>query len=137
MSIIKRMSKLVFREIEGDLFSAPKTYSLAHCVAADLKMGAGIAVAFRDKFGQIDKLKEQGVTAGGVAILKDDERFIYYLISKNNTYKKPTYQDLFLSLNAMKSHMVRMCGHHAHTHGNDTFLFLMIVLTPMFFYYSY
>lgn len=107
MSIIKKMSKLVFREIEGDLFSAPKTYALAHCVAADLKMGKGIAVAFRDKFKQVDKLKEQGVTAGGVAVLKDDSRFIYYLISKNDTYKKPTYKDLFSSLHAMKDHMVR------------------------------
>lgn len=109
MSIFKRMSKLVFREIEGDLFSAPKTYSLAHCVAADLKMGAGIAVAFRDKFGRINELKEQGKNAGSVAILKDDSRFIYYLISKNQTYKKPTYEDLFLSLHAMKTHMVRKC----------------------------
>lgn len=103
------MSKLVFRELEGDLFSAPKTYSLAHCVAADLKMGAGIAVAFRDKFRQIDKLKAQGQKAGGLAVLTDGDRFIYYLISKNDTYKKPTYQDLFLSLHAMKNHMVRMC----------------------------
>lgn len=110
MSIVKRMSKLVFRELEGDLFSAPKTYSLAHCVAADLKMGAGIAVAFRDKFGQIAKLKEQGQKAGGLAVLEDQSRFIYYLISKNDTYKKPTYQDLFLSLHAMKKHMVRMCA---------------------------
>lgn len=73
----------------------------------------GIAVKFRDDFGQIDKLKEQGVKAGGVAILTDDSRFIYYLISKNDTYKKPTYQDLFLSLHAMKNHMVRafVCVH--------------------------
>lgn len=121
MSILKRMSKLVFREIEGDLFSSPKTYSLAHCVAADLKMGAGIAVAFRDKFGQVNKLKEQGIKAGGVAILKDDSRFIYYLISKNDTYKKPTYQDLFLSLHAMKNHMVSIFARH-------TFFFLFILI---------
>lgn len=38
---------LLFREVDGDLFSAPKEYSLAHCVAADLKMGAGIAIKFR------------------------------------------------------------------------------------------
>lgn len=107
MSIFRRMSTFVFREIEGDLFSAPNAYSLAHCVAADLKMGAGIAVAFKQKFGEVDKLRAQGAKAGGLAVLKDDNRFIYYLISKNNTYKKPTYQDLYLSLNAMKQHMVR------------------------------
>lgn len=106
MSFIRRMSSLVFREVEGDLFTAPKTYSLAHCVAADLKMGAGIAVKFRDTYKQIDKLREQGVTAGGVAILKDESRFIYYLITKNDTYKQPTYKDMFSSLQAMKDHMV-------------------------------
>lgn len=108
MSFIRRMSTLLFREVDGDLFSAPKEYSLAHCVAADLKMGAGIAVKFRDVYGQIDKLKKQGVTAGGVAVLNDDSRFIYYLITKNDTYKKPTYKDLFSSLHAMKDHMVRV-----------------------------
>lgn len=42
-----QMSALVLREVEGDLFTASKDYALAHCVAADLRMGAGIAVAFR------------------------------------------------------------------------------------------
>lgn len=43
----KILMPLLFREVEGDLFTASKDYSLAHCVASDLKMGAGIAVAFR------------------------------------------------------------------------------------------
>lgn len=37
----------VFKEIEGDLFSAPIDYALGHCVAADLGMGKGIAVRFK------------------------------------------------------------------------------------------
>lgn len=41
------MAKFIFREISGDLFSAPKTFSLGHCVASDLKMGKGIAIKFR------------------------------------------------------------------------------------------
>lgn len=36
-----------FTDIEGDLFSCSKDSSLAHCVAADMKMGAGIAVKFK------------------------------------------------------------------------------------------
>lgn len=101
------MSKLlVLREVAGDLFSAPVIYSLAHCVAADMKMGAGIAIKFHDTFKQIDALKQQGAKAGGLAVLKDRSRFIYYLVSKNDTYKKPTYKDLSSSLRAMKSHMV-------------------------------
>lgn len=101
------MSKLVLREIKGDLFTSPKTYSLAHCVSADLRMGAGIALAFRRRFARIEKLKEQRVKTGGVAILKDDARFIYYLVTKNKYYLKPSYEDLFLSLNKMKKHIMR------------------------------
>lgn len=41
------MSSFTLKDIEGDLFSAPKDVSLAHCVAADMKMGAGIAVKFK------------------------------------------------------------------------------------------
>lgn len=97
--------KLVLREVEGDLFSAPRTHSLGHCVGADLAMGAGIAVKFRQTYGRIDELKGQKVKSGGVAVLSDSERFIYYLVTKPESYGSPTYGDLRSSLSAMKSHM--------------------------------
>lgn len=37
--------------------------------------------------------------------MKDGQRYIYYLVSKNETYSKPTYQDLSYSLEAMRKHM--------------------------------
>lgn len=93
------------REVEGDLFSAPKTHSLGHCVGADFAMGAGIAVKFKQTYGKVDELKSQNVKSGGVAVLKDDERFIYYLVTKPESYGSPTYADLRSSLGAMRSHM--------------------------------
>ncbi|XP_050071236.1 ADP-ribose glycohydrolase OARD1-like [Anopheles maculipalpis] len=94
------------REIEGDLFSAPKDHSLAHCVAADLKMGAGIAVRFKQLYGKVDELKAQNVGVGGVAVLADGpQRYVYYLITKKTYNLKPTYDDLTKSLHAMKEHM--------------------------------
>lgn len=50
---------LVLKTINGDLFNA--TCALAHCVGADFKMGMGIAVKFRDIFGEIENLKSQKV----------------------------------------------------------------------------
>jgi hypothetical protein len=50
---------LVFREIQGDLFSASSNVSLAHCVSTDMSMSKGIATLFRDKFGRINELKKQ------------------------------------------------------------------------------
>uniref|UniRef100_A0A182JHK5 Macro domain-containing protein n=1 Tax=Anopheles atroparvus TaxID=41427 RepID=A0A182JHK5_ANOAO len=93
------------REIEGDLFSAPKDHSLAHCVAADLKMGAGIAVKFKQLYGRVNELQTQNVGVGGAAVLQDGQRYVYYLITKKTYNLKPTYDDLRKSLKAMKEHM--------------------------------
>lgn len=54
---------LVFREINGDLFTTDDDVSLAHCVSQDLSMSKGIATLFRDRFGQINALKKQSACA--------------------------------------------------------------------------
>ncbi|XP_012158154.1 O-acetyl-ADP-ribose deacetylase 1 isoform X2 [Ceratitis capitata] len=98
-------SKFKLTEIEGDLFSAPETHSLAHCVGADFAMGAGIAVKFKQIYGQVDNLRGQGVQSGGVAVLQDKDRYIYYLVTKPQSWGSPTYDSLRSSLVAMREHM--------------------------------
>lgn len=78
--------------IKGDLFTSEN--SLAHCVSADLHMGAGIATIFKKKYNNIDKLKKQNIKTGGVCTLKNKERFIFYLVTKNKYYEKPKIEDL-------------------------------------------
>lgn len=53
------MGKFKIKEINGDLFSA-KT-AMANCVGADLKMGMGIAVKFKQLFGGEAELRNQNV----------------------------------------------------------------------------
>ena len=48
-----------FSMVRGDLFSCPGTASLAHCVSADMRMGKGIAVEFKKRYGHVEELKEQ------------------------------------------------------------------------------
>jgi hypothetical protein len=54
------------KEVDGDLFTAPKEYSLAHCVATDMRMGSGIAVSFRylSGFHHLYKLYSQTFISG-------------------------------------------------------------------------
>ncbi|KAK3098050.1 hypothetical protein FSP39_015596, partial [Pinctada imbricata] len=90
----------------GDLFSCEDTESLAHCISEDCRMGKGIAVIFKKKFGDVQILKNQGKKTGEVAILKKGKRFIYYLVTKPKFQDKPTYDTLRSSLNAMKKHCI-------------------------------
>ena len=49
----------VTREEQRDLFTTSTDNQLAHCVSEDLKMSKGIAAAFREKYGQMENLRNQ------------------------------------------------------------------------------
>ena len=77
---------------QGDLLKAQT--SLAHCVGADLKMFAGIAKLFKQKFGRIDELEKMNYKVGQVGVLQDKGRYIYNLITKRKYNDLPTYDTL-------------------------------------------
>lgn len=86
------------KTINKDLFTVPKEYALAHCVAADLKMSRGIATAFRRKFGKIDELQRQDPTVGKALHIQHRNQHLFYLVTKDWSYQKPTYESLRKSL---------------------------------------
>ncbi|KAJ8913976.1 hypothetical protein NQ315_008968 [Exocentrus adspersus] len=98
-------TNFVFHEEICDIFSLPEDYSLAHCVAADMQMSPGIAVQFRNKFRCVEALLEQRQCPGGLAILQFETRFIYYLVTKNKSVDKPTYDSLWCSLIKLRKHI--------------------------------
>merc|ERR1712142_18271 len=102
--VIKTASGFVLKEILGDLFDAPSSESLCHCISRDYRLGKGIAKQFRDKFGRIDELGESGARVGGLAVLKDGKRYVYNLVTKEKYSDKPSYESLRKSLEAMKVH---------------------------------
>ncbi len=57
-------------------------------------MGKGIAVGFKNRFGKVDELRDQQKDVGCVAYLTDGERKIFYLITKEHYYDKPTMESL-------------------------------------------
>lgn len=91
--------------IKGDLFSVLDTgipCHLAHCVSRDFNMGAGIAKEFRTRFSNVDYLQNQHKEIGKSAILPlSNTANIYYLITKERYYNKPTLADLTESIQDM------------------------------------
>ena len=91
-------------EHTGDLFTdAPADASLVHCVSADLRMGRGIAVEFRKRFGQVDALRDQDPKPGTVLVLRDGARFVFYLVTKDRAWDKPTAHTLSTALDALRA----------------------------------
>jgi O-acetyl-ADP-ribose deacetylase (regulator of RNase III) len=81
--------------VTGDLFSSPD--ALAHCVSRDFRMGAGVALEFRTRFGKVPELLAQTKSVGEVAVLDRDPP-LFYLVTKEAYYHKPTLETLRASL---------------------------------------
>lgn len=89
-------------EFQGDLFSSRN--AIGHCVSADMKMTKGIAKVFKKKFGRVEQLKRSGARVGDVRALFIDGRWVYYLITKDMFFMKPSYSTLENALMNMKRH---------------------------------
>ena len=78
-----KMSKFRFEIVNGDLFTCSAQASMLHCVSRDLKMGKGIAVLFRKKYGRISEMQKQNVQIGQAAILKVGScKYVYNMVTK-------------------------------------------------------
>jgi hypothetical protein len=71
-------------ERQGNLFNGPSTVSLVHCVASDLRMGAGIARDFKYRYGNLSYLKAQNKKEGQIITLPMNNNYIF--ISLQKTY---------------------------------------------------
>lgn len=95
-----------FETVKGNLFDSPKEYCLCHCVSRDLAMGAGIAKIFKDKYKGVQELKNQNIEVGGCGKLSRNGRVLYYLVTKEKYWHKPSYKSLTHSLDSMKLDML-------------------------------
>ena len=88
---------MILIEKNGDLFSS--TDSKAHCISADCRLGAGIALHFRRRYGQINNIKTQRKKVGQVAYFEHTPgEYIFNLVPKQRFWEKPTYADLYQCL---------------------------------------
>ena len=104
-SNLKRAKMSSINTKRGNLFSSGKEYALGHCVSKDLNMGAGIAVEFKKRFKNIGTLKLQNKQVGQVAKLRLHGRYIFYMITKEYYWQKPTYKNIQLCLRNLR----RLC----------------------------
>ncbi|XP_059489763.1 uncharacterized protein LOC132204976 [Neocloeon triangulifer] len=69
---------------------SPPSMSIGHCVAEDFEMSAGLAIDFRELFGNVNYLLSLGLKVGQVAVLpvqQNDGTFRYalYIITKEKS----------------------------------------------------
>ena len=94
---------MIYKEEKRDLFTVDDSYYLAHCISADFKLGAGIAVEFDKRFGMKKKLSEL-VPWGNNEKFWDADKSnhgyclridkVFNLVTKRNYWNKPTLRTM-------------------------------------------
>ncbi|XP_043919437.1 E3 ubiquitin-protein ligase TRIM62-like [Protopterus annectens] len=98
--------KTYLNEVNDSILTAPEDCCIAVCVNEQLTMRGGVSRAVKDRFGRVVELKKQGKKTGEVAVLEDDDRFLYYLVTRSKFAKTAKYEDLQQCLHEMKTHCV-------------------------------
>ena len=80
-----------YEEKHKNLFEVSKEYHLAHCIATDALMGAGIAVPMKKKFGLSKTITAAKRKELKVGTCYPDGR-VLNLLTKSSSYGKPTKQ---------------------------------------------
>ena len=104
---------MIYNEEKGNLFDLPKDeYVFAHCIAADLQWGGGIApILIRKEFDAEDicryeddnGLVDEPLQVGKAMYVKCAKGKFFNLITKDYTHNKPTYDTVRSSLEDMKA----------------------------------
>ena len=105
---------MTIKEEKRDLFKVEEDYYLAHCISADLGMGAGIAAQFNRHFNMKKRLKimyPQGVCDyyGWINTAVKVDR-VFNLIAKERYWHKPTLGTLETALTSMKDQLIKDNG---------------------------
>ena len=69
------------------------------------ELSQGIAKEFRERFNHLEPLKSLNKGVNEICEVEENGRMIYYLITKENYWEKPTYETLFIALQNLKSIM--------------------------------
>lgn len=94
---------MIYKEEKRDLFTVDKSYFLAHCISADFKLGAGIAVEFDKRFEMKKKLSELVPWGNNEKFWDADKSHhgyclrvdkVFNLVTKRNYWNKPTLQTM-------------------------------------------
>jgi len=96
------LQRSTIEEQGGNLFTLKKDYVYVHCIAQDARMGAGIALQFRNKYPRMQAyIKSKKPKIGDIVVYyasrakgDSEDRIIVNLVTKEKSWDKPTYNDL-------------------------------------------
>ena len=90
---------MTLSEHRGNVFFTQGDPYYAHCIASDLRMGAGIAVEFQHRFGLRGKLLDSGkILRSPTCVLI---RKVFNLITKRSSSGKPSYNSIRMAIRKM------------------------------------
>lgn len=87
----------MIHQVKSNIFEVGRQSHFAHCISADAKMGAGIAVKFCEKFN-LSPLRSAKLSVGDAKLFNG----VFNLVTKEKFHHKPTIESVELCLTNMR-----------------------------------
>lgn len=97
-----------FIKKQADLFDQDLGIPLVHCIAADARMGAGIATQFVKRYPEMRSYLQQIEPEVGqvISYVKKGLPMVYNLITKEVSFDKPTREDFNKTIETLKRQVI-------------------------------
>jgi len=89
------------KEVNGSLIEAPEEYHIVSEIAKHYNFMSGVNYELKQKFNT-NQMLTPSKSIGEVNYLKNKDRYIIYLTTKNKNKQKTTYENIYLSLLNLK-----------------------------------
>jgi len=99
VQVKKSSPRKTINYVDDDLFVSQG--HLAHCISADAKMSAGIALEFGRRFKQRPQILAKSPQVGEAVAVAYGNRMIFNLVTKEKYYQKPTLGTMAAALKSM------------------------------------
>jgi len=100
-------NKCNIKEIEGNIFDSPVDFAIAHCISSDFRMSKGIAREICQRYNVRNKLPPVTTYVGDTITTKHGSRTIFHLITKKFFFDKPTYTDIRIAIEKLKTEAIK------------------------------
>ena len=101
-----RNSTRIIAHKTGNVLNARLDQSIAHCISADVHLGAGLAKTIERYFKVRSVLKSKVCNVGDAILVDSQGKYIYNLVTKQWHYEKPKYKNLEKALVSLRDKML-------------------------------
>jgi His(2)-Cys(2) zinc finger./Integrase core domain. len=92
-------------EYSDSMFTVKDNYAL--CISRDLELNDKSGIEFKNRFRHQEQLLKENLQIHNVVMVPNGDKFVFYLITKENYWDKSSYENLFIVFQTLRNLLIK------------------------------